>query len=245
MPAATTSRRRVPRWLGNPIASAILAGVLALDLTLLVRGGSEGSLPSFVSSYFQSRSTQSGILAGILAVRDETGMRLIDPEVESWDELSALLDRGEPVLSFVFARTERRIGFWVPTSEHFYRGVRHYTLSGDWTESQVRRAKALLHDAAESKPERHWLVYARDVIDAPERSRRILWPGVARSAFAATLALGLILSILGWPAWFARRPWSRRRRRLERGQCPGCGYDLRGVESPRCPECGGPAPKGG
>jgi rubrerythrin len=30
----------------------------------------------------------------------------------------------------------------------------------------------------------------------------------------------------------------RRRRRLAAGACPACGYDLRGAEHERCPECG-------
>jgi hypothetical protein len=34
-------------------------------------------------------------------------------------------------------------------------------------------------------------------------------------------------------------PWRRRRRR-RRGKCIACGYSLRGLPEPRCPECGRP-----
>jgi hypothetical protein len=39
---------------------------------------------------------------------------------------------------------------------------------------------------------------------------------------------------------FVRRAWQGRIRRLRerRGLCTGCGYDLRGLEGGRCPECG-------
>ncbi len=33
------------------------------------------------------------------------------------------------------------------------------------------------------------------------------------------------------------RAW-RRRRRLEKGVCGGCGYNLQGMLEGRCPECG-------
>lgn len=36
---------------------------------------------------------------------------------------------------------------------------------------------------------------------------------------------------------YLRGPWLRRRR-MRRGQCPDCGYDLQGLTEPRCPECG-------
>lgn len=36
---------------------------------------------------------------------------------------------------------------------------------------------------------------------------------------------------------YAYRPW-KRRRRLRRGLCPDCGYDLRGATSATCSECG-------
>jgi hypothetical protein len=61
----------------------------------------------------------------------------------------------------------------------------------------------------------------------------------------------------GWtlivPHWFGLLPMIpsplahagrmiRRRRRLRRGLCPRCGYDLTANPSGVCPECGGPAP---
>jgi hypothetical protein len=44
----------------------------------------------------------------------------------------------------------------------------------------------------------------------------------------------LLLVSLAW--WIVRR-----RRQLQPGRCPTCGYDLRATPT-RCPECGGPAP---
>ena len=44
------------------------------------------------------------------------------------------------------------------------------------------------------------------------------------------------------PAWHAARAL-RRRRRLARGRCPDCGYDLRGAPG-ACPECGAASPFG-
>jgi len=51
--------------------------------------------------------------------------------------------------------------------------------------------------------------------------------------FTAIFSLPLTLPL-------ARRAWRRRRarRRAAEGLCTGCGYDLRGGHSGRCPECG-------
>lgn len=56
-----------------------------------------------------------------------------------------------------------------------------------------------------------------------------MWPEFALSAAAYGLAAGGLWLVLA----LARRTWRRCRHR-----CTRCGYDLRGVEHKRCPECG-------
>ena len=58
---------------------------------------------------------------------------------------------------------------------------------------------------------------------------RPIWPGFAiNTAFYA----GVLWLLFAAP--FALRRW----RRIKRGLCPKCAYDLRGIESSACPECG-------
>jgi hypothetical protein len=56
-----------------------------------------------------------------------------------------------------------------------------------------------------------------------------------------------VLVVLSPPVAWRFHSWLRRRRRLRRGQCPRCGYDLTANATGVCPECGHivpvPAPK--
>jgi hypothetical protein len=66
---------------------------------------------------------------------------------------------------------------------------------------------------------------ARNVLDG-KSYREISFPAwLAAVAFAIPPA-----------AWLSMRPWHRRRR-LRKGLCPACGYDLRATPG-HCPECG-------
>lgn len=51
----------------------------------------------------------------------------------------------------------------------------------------------------------------------------------------AVMLPAAVLPLCGAGRWWRRR---RRSRRLRRGQCPSCGYDLTGNVSGVCPECG-------
>lgn len=68
----------------------------------------------------------------------------------------------------------------------------------------------------------------------------IVWSGVA-----ANIGVWLYMAAVGWTiGWFAhslhhfRDPRRQRARRLGVHLCPRCDYDVRLIESPRCPECG-------
>ena len=53
-----------------------------------------------------------------------------------------------------------------------------------------------------------------------------------------TLLAGGVMTLLALRVM--RGPAARRRRRRAAGQCESCGYDLRGADHHRCPECGEP-----
>lgn len=69
--------------------------------------------------------------------------------------------------------------------------------------------------------------------------RRIYWPGVAER-FPDWAPLLLALTGLLTLAGFATLVVQRRalRNRLRAGRCANCGYDLRGINTKTCPECG-------
>ena len=76
------------------------------------------------------------------------------------------------------------------------------------------------------------------IVGLPILAQRVLvrvtwWPVVAGALVVATVGLGMALFV-AWPVWYARRQlW-----RLLPHLCDGCGYDLTGNASGRCPECG-------
>jgi len=56
-----------------------------------------------------------------------------------------------------------------------------------------------------------------------------IWPGFAINTVFYAVVLWLLFA-----APFALRRW----RRIRRGLCPKCAYDLRGTQTSVCPECG-------
>jgi hypothetical protein len=85
------------------------------------------------------------------------------------------------------------------------------------------------------RPERRWAVRLPSYSMASEFEHRGMLPtAVVPLGFAIDTALfGGIIFLL----WCAP-PLARESLRRRRGACPACGYDLRGITSGTCPECG-------
>lgn len=217
------ARSRIPPWLGNPLTTALLVGLLLADLTVL-----RPAAPPALS-----------VQRHLYAARVGESVRIIDPATESWDELSRLIaDPESPVTQVRFGAWTVRSGVWAATSERSFRGFARIPVDGRWSDAAETAVRDALEERAAAAPEWHWLARNRDVIDEGEEHRTVLWGGVARSVGAVVVGGCVMLSLAGWPAWVGRRRWSKRNRRAARGQCLACGYDLRELESDRCPECG-------
>ena len=61
--------------------------------------------------------------------------------------------------------------------------------------------------------------------------------------FNLGLPLWLFVIFFGALSWLAYRPIGLRKWRARSGLCLSCGYNLKGLTRPRCPECGAPFPK--
>ncbi len=62
------------------------------------------------------------------------------------------------------------------------------------------------------------------------------WPSEAR----LTLPFWIPSVFFGSSVWWLSGPVHRRRKRKKLGLCVKCGYNLRGLTEPRCPECNTP-----
>lgn len=88
------------------------------------------------------------------------------------------------------------------------------------------------------------LAAAVSTVAGVETERATHGPLYIRSAGAA-LWLSWFVAVAGWHAIVltAMLGWAfRQRARVAAVRCFACGYDLRGLASPRCPECGNAAP---
>jgi hypothetical protein len=151
---------------------------------------------------------------------------------------SADSDRNSIALVMFRPRTFRR-GLWAPTTERHERILRISPVGPMKAEDEagIRIAYgAWLRTAEQGR----WAMYAPGVLAGDSVTTRILWAGVVEDVIAASLALLLIFSIRSapeWPAINAPRE-DPRSLALRRCECPGCGYDIRGLPRPLCPECG-------
>jgi len=239
-PPRSAFRRVVRTLLVHP-------GTTVLLLVLLV--GSYASLPKsnfgggstfrqFVRQNLLSRArpTVSRDIPTLYFVREPSGLRTIDPDQESWDELSRIIDgRPQDVSLARYVDGEFHTGFWAATRRLQRAFIRISPMAGDWTleeQSEIRRL--FVESLRNERPVDRAVLTPRGFL-----SRTVIWSGYAHDA-AAFAALVLLIYSLRWIPDSVRRVRDRRRERaVARGLCPACGYEMAGIPGGVCPECGG------
>lgn len=173
----------------------------------------------------------------VLVEQTRTGMKASDPNGESWDRATRLLNAGNGGAWAVRYQTSvDPIGwpFAVETQTRYMISIES-PLSNLALEQVIRRAAVdeyvQLRVLADDE-----LAMALRVTDVTRSPR--LWLGWVCNAFSLVAALIVVYGLLCLPgnvrAWRA----ARRAHKLRRGVCPACGYRLEGLTSEKCPECG-------
>jgi hypothetical protein len=109
--------------------------------------------------------------------------------------------------------------------------------SASWARTDLRPLHSypdpgpLVHETARPPVPFWWRFDANTSTFLSRRGFLCIDQSVSAPAWAVVLAFATVAVI-------AARPWSLiRQRRIQRGLCPTCGYDLRATPE-RCPECG-------
>lgn len=167
-------------------------------------------------------------------------LQLIDPDVASWDKLSrAVSEHPEDLLRFKYVSTVRPHGWWYPAVESGTRRIQVDAMSPWPAFSDRERSRAM-------EMYLQWAVQqfghdeiTRELTSGPESVDRIIWPNLVLDVSSAAVVGLLAFSVAGMPRYLRV---ATSERRLTRGKCGVCRYDLRSIERTeagvRCPECG-------
>ncbi len=193
----------------------------------------------------------------VFLVRDDDhGVRVVNPDTVSMDEVLDYATHAPEDLLVAFCGRSRtvegpvavtaRVHRWGPITRIERPFAAEIHLGGpnaNWSDEQIEQGKALAAaEFAEFPGARVWGVKA-DEINSPSGARRteIIWGGWVHHAvlLGAIVALASALPVY-WRV--SHRALDFRGRRVRRGLCGRCGYDLTRVSADQCPECGEPRP---
>jgi hypothetical protein len=168
-------------------------------------------------------------------VKETDRFRAIDPDQESWDELSRL-SQGRPkdLFEVRYEVFEPLAGFWAPTRRGVTERIVVLPMSGGHSPEVLRAVRAEAVRAFGRK----WGREVSHLTFADRTTSKIRVEGYVENLLSVIVVGALVLS-LGWvpPTWRWVRS-RRRQRRVRHGLCPGCGYPLAGLTAGECPECG-------
>ncbi len=236
----------VKRWLSiliaNPVATVVLGLLLVADFRdLPTESWKEGR--STIGAWRQRVFTghESFLLGSYppspFVVREGGGLRLAQPNEESWDAMTRLIrERPADIAQVQHSIWLERRGWWRPTLQIDSEHLDISPFEGEWSNAELkesRRLAAAYYYRFESEQ--------RSAIALADRhAETILWGGWARNGLALLVALAFAFSL----TWVPRTPrwWHTHRRayRLRQSRCPRCGYSIAHLPEPKCPECGEP-----
>lgn len=236
---------RLKRILRHPSAAVVLLMLLGVSVWSLPKERNGGSaIGSFMGSFYLAHPTGPRVITDAYIIREPGGLVLRDPNVESMDAITKILDaRPEDVLIPMYQALEGPKGLFAPTMYVRRSSLRITPWSNlaHFTESELMEARNKYLD---------WFVDPAGGGWNPEVGRRFrtsdvvatskpLWLGHLHNGLAAMALVGLVYSLcwnLPPSRWRARR----RAQRLSQGLCPRCRYPIHSLDTARCPECGEP-----
>jgi hypothetical protein len=249
MPVASQERRTLRRELRellvNPLTSALLVMVFlsiagSLPPRTRVGGGTVAGelINGWRRAAFADRAPFTFPKAVIYIVKEPDRCRAINPNTESWDELSRLTQsRPADVFEVVYQSAAPMQGVWAPTRTGLTERVTVRPLAGNPSPPVLAGVRAAAVQAMGAQGMGN---FSHLILSDQTTTRRVLEGYFVNGLTLLTLgALGLSLRWVP-PSW----KWIRTRRsraRLRGGLCPHCGYPISGLEE--CPECGGLVPK--
>lgn len=232
------------RWLARPAVCVLLVlisgSVIGLALFDAERGTIARALrfgPSFTNP----------LTIDAVAVLDQDGgvTVLVDDGVDSFgSQLSDAITSDRPLLSIYFYCRDHSFGVLRRWSRiaRYRLNTRADEAHAAWTPDRQRQAAEQFVDQ----------LIAMQLV--PDQLSSKLVEGFAEQQHGSLLAimhdvlaltiLGLTGCSLGLAVWPRVSPiLMRKRHRLTHGLCPVCGYDLSGIDTSVCPECGRAEPR--
>ncbi|MBC7834192.1 MAG: hypothetical protein H7Y88_03715 [Phycisphaerales bacterium] len=211
------------RWWVRPLIAAVLLIALLLSVWL----------------------TGDGLVRGIggrrLFIQEVEGeFVLLDSETSQGD-IASLIYNGAEIFEARLNLGTREIGFWVPVVERVrYALVLYYLGTTELPSEEREREVAAVARGyfLTTVPDLSSMAFEEWRVGGKWTRFDVDWWGVTQ----AVLLVLFFLAFLRTLPWLfigvhRARAWPARRR-LARGQCPFCGYDLSGAPSDTCPECG-------
>jgi hypothetical protein len=224
--------------MGHPILVVALLLVLMIDALTLPGSWLEGGV-STVGRYLNrdllgnrpsSRGTPWGRTVEGYFVLDQSGMKAVFPDDDSWgDTVQVLSERPGSVLHLLYRGVRTRYGLWAVTWQRTSEWI-ELSFGSDFSPAQAAEARRVFAQRV-SGVDAARLTKA-DIVDLSP-----LPAGFAHNLISSAIAVLLLCSCRMLPVWWRAR---RARHAEERDLCPACGYSILGLRKKLCPECGSP-----